>query len=76
MNRDLTYLTAIAAALAAQGNQYYIDRPYRISKPNNGAKSFAQPVQKMHEFNIHGVPIKAANRKTAIKIYNLKHKSK
>jgi hypothetical protein len=76
MNQKLAHLGAIAAALSAQGNQYYIDRPYRISKPNNGAKSFAQPVQKLHKFIIHGVSIMAANRKTAIKIYNLNHKSK
>jgi hypothetical protein len=76
MNRKLAYLSAIGAILAAQGNQYYMDRPHRISKPNNGAKSFDEPVQKLHEFIIHGVPIMAANRKTAIKIYNLKHKSR
>jgi hypothetical protein len=76
MKQYLAYLGAMAEVLATQGTPFYTDRPYRISKPSKGAKSFAQPVQKLHEFVIHGVSIMAANRKTAIKIYNLNHKAK
>ena len=37
--------------------------------------AFKDPLPKMHTFSIRGVNIEAKDRKTAIKIYNHKHRS-
>lgn len=85
MNRPFNYALAIALylATATEGKSLYHERGYnrphrpliQPMTPERERKILESMEKNLHDFNIKGEIIRAKNRKTALKIYQNRHKS-